>query len=118
MAKITNPFFSISAHGSIAKAITMQKQHGRTHCKTWAKPTGPASVTQALRRAVFRQAAENWKAMPEPEKAAWKAQGEARQITGWNAYSGSILSTMPSGTVTQWDAPRTLWDSDLTAWID
>lgn len=118
MAKVKNPLFSLTAHGSVARRFTMQRQQGRQHCKTWAKPSGQPSAAQQLRRATFKQAAATWAALTPAERAPYQEQAKAENITAWNAYARACLLALPQGNITTWDHPRTVWDNDATAWLD
>jgi len=90
MARVIGPFMSLDAHGSVGKAITVQRHGKRRIAYKWSKAgqvnKSPATVEQTARRKIYGEAVGAWRALSTADKADWNASAVKERITGWNAF--------------------------------
>lgn len=116
MAKVTGPLQSMTASGSIGATITMLHQFSRGIAKKKSAPRGAPSSAQVARRDFYRTAANQWAALSQPAKDAYKPAAIAARITAFNAYMRETLNTFGAPSATIWDGGATAWDGGSTAW--
>ncbi len=92
MAKITAPFLSFGASGSIAKTLVASKWKGRPYVRQHVIPSNPQSVAQTLTRDAFASAAAIWKLMGPLGRAPWERFATGQVLTGRNAMQGRYVS--------------------------
>lgn len=92
MAKITAPFLSFGASGSIAKTIVASKWKGRPYMRQHVIPANPQSVAQTLTRDTFASANDIWKNMGPLGIAPWNRFATGQVLTGRNKMMGSFVS--------------------------
>lgn len=56
-------------------------------------PTDPRTPAQIARRAAFANAVAAWQATTPENRALWRIQGKARNLSGFNAYLSRALKT-------------------------
>jgi hypothetical protein len=76
----------------------------------------PRTLTQMLRRAIFRDAILAWRALSADEKVAARKRGKSRRIPGYGQFLREYLLTNTSAAITAWDAGATTWDAGETQW--
>ena len=116
MAKVTGPLHSLTASGSIGGTLTMLRQFSRNIAKKKGRPGGAASAAQLARRAFYRQAANGWGLLTQPQKDAYKPAAAARQVTPFNAYMSAQLATYVPDSGIAWDAGAAVWDGGAAIW--
>lgn len=93
--KLTAPFMSLGAHGTIKKAITFQENKGFNICRRRPLPTGPKTTCQINRRTVFNNGADTWKNHPElvptVDQTAWNNLAKFTPMTGYNLFISRYL---------------------------
>lgn len=99
MARVTGPFMSIDASGTIYKTLTASISKGRNYIKGYTKPTYTNTDLQAAQRAKMAAAVLEWQGLdalpPDPQvlgdelyKSKWDAFGATcvRPLSGYNAF--------------------------------
>lgn len=87
MARGTGPLFSLEATGSIGDALTYGKRGKANVIKRKAKPANPRTMSQIHSRTAIAAGNAVWRTLTDEQKELWKTEGEARQITGFNAQT-------------------------------
>jgi hypothetical protein len=80
--------------------------------RVYVIPADPKTDAQIARRDWLRAGVAIWQALSAEEKAAWTKAGEARQITGYNAFNSSHLKAYTPPSAAQWDGSDTTWDDN------
>lgn len=88
MAKLTGPFMSFSAKGSIAKTMTTSKWRGVQYAKQYTIPSNPSSSGQVLTRNTFQWSNGVWKLAGSLLVAPWTAFAKGQAFTDRNAFVG------------------------------
>ncbi len=99
MAKVTGPFMSIDASGTIYNALTASIWKGRNYIRGWFRPSNPKSADQLVQRTLLSTAVAAWQALeavmpasggggPETYKDQWNiaARDVYPPISGFNYY--------------------------------
>ena len=89
MAKTKLPLLSLGAHGSIANALTFQKQSQGTIARTKPTPTDPKSPAQLAWRQIYKDAVAIWHALSPAEQEAWR--GVCPGLTAYQCFISSEL---------------------------
>jgi hypothetical protein len=105
MAKVTGPFMSIDAAGTIFKTLTASISKGRNYIKGYSKPTYTNTTLQAAQRALMAAAVLEWQGLaavpPEVDplgdelyKSKWNEFGATcvRPISGYNAFVKTYIA--------------------------
>ena len=104
MAKVTGPFMSIDASGTIYKTLTASIWKGRNCIRGYAIPSNPKTAAQVAHRAIFAAAVAGWQALPAeavdpiaaPElgKDMWNIFAASCQpaISGFNAHTKAWIA--------------------------
>ena len=86
MARVTGPLFSMSASGSIGKALTYGKWKGREWCREWFTPENPKSEKQINVRTALTLLIALWQEQTEGAKAAWDYYANPFNMAGVNRF--------------------------------
>jgi hypothetical protein len=86
MARVSGPLFSMSASGSVGKAITFGIWKGRPWCRVWFKPENPQSAKQVNVRTAMSLLVEEWQSETDARKAAYDAYAAPFGVSGFNKY--------------------------------
>lgn len=116
MAKVKGPLHSLTASGTVGGTLTLLRQFRTDIAKKKSRPSGQPSAAQLARRAFYQQAAADWMALTVPQKAAYNAAADARQITPFNAYMSARLATFTGGAGIAWDNGAAQWDGGSAVW--
>lgn len=84
MARVTGPFLSISASGTVAKMLTAATWKGIAYMREWFRPQNPKSDGQNWIRAIFANGVD-----------AYHFTLSAGQILGWETgvlRKGKVMS--------------------------
>ena len=105
MAKVTGPFMSIDASGTIFNTLTASIWKGRNYIRGYAIPSNPNTTAQQTQRTAFAAAVTGWQALvdeavdpvaePELGKDMWNIFGASCQpaMSGFNAYVKAYLAS-------------------------
>ena len=86
MARVSGPLFSMSASGSVGKAITFGTWKGRPWCRVWFKPQNPNSTNQVNVRTAMRLLVAEWQTETDARKLAYDTYAAAFNMSGFNKY--------------------------------
>jgi len=99
MAKVTGPFFSMDARGTIGKALTAAAWKGIQYIREWFKPQNPKTYDQKWIRGIFQNGVLGWQALDAPTKALWEAGvlKTGKTMSGFNFYMSEYIDAMKAG---------------------
>lgn len=90
MAKVTAPFLSLSARGSVANTLTAQNWKGLNTMRQKPQPSNPRTTAQQSQRTKIAAAIQAWRTgeIDLTIKEAWDrlASVSGKPITGFNLY--------------------------------
>lgn len=118
MAKVTGPFMSIDASGTIYKTLTASIWKGRNYIRGWFRPSNPKTAAQFVVRTLLATAVAAWQeltavtpdsdaGLPETYKDSWNiaARDCYPPISGFNYYVMQYCITGSAPTIPA-TAPR------------
>ena len=91
MARVTGPFLSVSASGTVGKILTACTWKGIAYMREWFRPQNPQTPLQVAQRARMSEANIMWKAELAPVKAAWELYVSGQALSGFNAYTRYVI---------------------------
>jgi len=88
MAKVTGPLFSMSASGTIGKAVTYGRWKGQPWARVWFSPENPQTDKQVNIRKALELMVAYWQsgAINPEGKAAYEAGAASLGMSGYNLY--------------------------------
>lgn len=86
MARVSGPLFSMSASGSIGKAITYGIWKGRPWVRIWFKPENPQSANQTNVRYAMTLIVAHFQILDNAQKAIWDAFAAQFNMSGFNQF--------------------------------
>lgn len=108
MAKVTGPFYSISASGTIAKALTAATWKGVAYIREWFTPQNPNSAGQAWIRLIFSQGVDAWHyTLTAGQKTGWDSGvlSKGKTMSGFNYHESEYIAAMVAGETPPTDSP-------------
>ena len=100
MAKVTGPFFSITASGSVAKALTAGRWKGIKWMRTHFIPENPQTADQVYVRDIFTMGVDAWHyTLTDNQKTGWDtgALSKGKTMTGFNYHESEYIKAMLAG---------------------
>jgi len=94
MAKVTAPFLSLSARGTLGKTLVASRWRGIPYFRQHVIPANPKTVGQVSTRDVFSLTILMWKLMGTIARSAFDLFASGRPFTGSNAFTGQNIETM------------------------
>lgn len=104
MARVTGPFMSISASGTLAKVLTASIWKGRPYMRQRVIPANPRSAAQLGVRAMMAFLAEQWINLSTAQKASYEADATEKMISPFNQFCSANLLRWQV-----FDSPTMLW---------
>ena len=92
MAKVTGPLMSISAKGTIAKALTFCTIYGIQYVREWFKPGNPRTVQQVNMRTALAITVAYWKTLSVPGQEQWNVAASGLPMSGFAYFQKRGLS--------------------------
>jgi len=89
MAKVTGPFMSIDASGSIYNTLTASIWKGRNYIRGWFRPSNPKTAAQFEVRTKLAEAVAAWQALT-PVKPGYGAAGDETYKDMWNLAARDV----------------------------
>ena len=87
MARVSGPLFSMSASGTVGKAITFGIWKGRPWCRVWVKPENPNSDKQIAQRYAMKLIVAYWQTFSATGvPALWDAFAAPFGMSGFNMW--------------------------------
>lgn len=90
-ARVTGPLFSMSASGSIGKALTYAVWKGLAYVREWFIPENPKSATQVNVRTALTLVVAYWQVQSAPSKAGWETYAEGTGMSGFNKFMSRAM---------------------------
>ena len=93
MAKVSGPFMSIDASGTIYNVLTASIWKGQNYIRGYFRPTNPNTAAQQVQRALMAAAVSAWQGLYDPAKTEWNeaARDVYPPISGFNYYVSQYL---------------------------
>jgi hypothetical protein len=100
MAKVTAPFLSLTASGTLGKTLTASRWKGVVYMRTRVIPKLSTEATSVAVRAVIKDASEAWKSnatvgstvIDATYKSAFDAVAEGQAFSGFNLYMKNCVA--------------------------
>ena len=87
MARVTGPLFSMSASGTIGKAVTYGSWKGRPCARTWFIPENPQTAGQTNVRLALALLVAYWQiTVSQAQKDAYEVGAQGQGMSGYNLY--------------------------------
>lgn len=98
MTRVTGPLLSMSASGTIGKAITFATWKGIAYARKWFKPANPQTADQVAQRLIFSSAVLQWQDYSQAEKDAWDDDANRpANMSGFNYHMRVYINAMLDG---------------------
>lgn len=88
MARVSGPLFSMSASGTIGKAVTYGIWKGRPWARVWFKPENPKTDKQINVRYAMELLVAAWQGELEAYQIEWNDYAAQFGMSGFNKYVG------------------------------
>lgn len=85
MAKVINPFGSVSAHGRIGGLVFQTGRWGQI-VKGHVPQRGAPTKKQYNQNYLFGLAADDWRFLTDEEQEEWNIKARGKRMTGFNLY--------------------------------
>lgn len=95
MAKIKNPFLSLSGFGSINRLLTARRSSGGHHLEQRPYPQDVESAGQVAHRQMWQMITDLWHALSPAEKDTWESNARPRHMTGYAWFMSQALKPNP-----------------------
>jgi hypothetical protein len=105
MAKVTGPFMSVNARGTVAKTLTATGWKGIKVMRTHYIPGNPKSTLQTIVRNRMTVAVLAWEALTEQNKALWNTAASGKPLSGFNLFVKKYVEYMRDNTEAEPTAP-------------
>lgn len=86
MARVSGPLFSMTASGTIGKALTYGKWKGREWVREWFKPENPKKPKQVNVRTALTLLIAAWQGLSENVQADWDTYADPFNMAGVNKF--------------------------------
>lgn len=86
MAKVTGPLFSMSASGSVGKAITFGIWKGRPWCRVHFTPENPRTAKQVNVRYAMTLLVTHFQTLDAAQRIIWDAFADQFNMSGYNQF--------------------------------
>ena len=83
-AIVSGPLFSMSASGTVGKAVTYGKWKGRPWARVWFKPHTPKSSKQVNVRTAMALIVAYWQTLIVGQQADWDSYAAPFSMSGFN----------------------------------
>jgi len=95
MAKLKQPFLSLSALGIFAKTLTLRRRGRDTLIGETPHPPDPQTFAQKQWRTMYQKAVALWHLLSPAEKAAWERQATPHHMIGFAYFLSQALKPNP-----------------------
>lgn len=94
MAKVSGPFLSVSASGTVGQIVTASRWKGIQYMREWFKPQNPRTEQQIIVRNRMIKAVASYHQESAETKAAWDEAAYGQPISGFNLYVKRYIEYM------------------------
>jgi hypothetical protein len=95
MAKLTNPFNSFGAHGSIGRALSVRRRQKDHIAQDFPTHRDANTPPQQAQRLMFQMCRDLWHTLSQGEQAAWESLARPFHMTGYAYYLSQCLRPNP-----------------------
>ena len=85
-ARVTGPLFSMSASGTLGKAVTYASWKGQPYARKWFIPENPSTAGQVNVRKALTLLIAEYQTETQARKDAYEAFAEGTGMSGFNQY--------------------------------
>lgn len=89
MARVSGPFMSVDASGTIYKALTASIWKGRNYIRGYFIPNNPNTAAQQTQRTLMQSAVSGWQALTATTPASG-ASGDELYKDKWNVAARDV----------------------------
>lgn len=86
MAKVTGPFLSLEAYGTLAGVLTAQRRPGKQSVYRRTSPGYRRAKGQHRRRVIWRFAGKAWSLLTGVQQLAYDVRAVGRSQSGFNLF--------------------------------
>ena len=86
MAKVTSPFFALSASGQLGQAFVNSRWRGIPYVRAYVTPANPQTAAQTLTRNTFGWLTALYRYLPATVTAGWTAYAAGKALTARNSW--------------------------------
>jgi len=86
MARVSGPLMSMSASGTVGKAMTFGKWKGRPWVREWFTPENPKTTKQVNIRTALTLMIALWQTQTAEDMAKWDAYADPFKMAGVNKF--------------------------------
>lgn len=109
--KLTAPFMSLDARGTLGKCITASYWRGVNYLRRRVIPNNPNSTDQQVIRKVITRGSQAWKngvtGITPTEQALWNGFAQGTAMSGFNRYMKAFIASNFNGTTVTMVTPNT-----------
>ena len=91
MAKISGPFLSMTASGTVGNVLTAAKWKGIAYMRKWFVPANPQTVKQTNIRLAMAISVAKWGVMTEVIQESFNTGAEGTSQSGFNLFVSRLL---------------------------
>lgn len=93
MAKVTGPFLSLGARGTVAQTLTASFWRGVSYMRERVVPHNPKTAAQTAIRGVLSDGVSKWRfgTIAEADKKKWNTYALGLSESGFNRYLRSYI---------------------------
>lgn len=95
MAKLKNPFSSLSASGRFTNVLTFVRRHHSNIAESTPQPKDAKSFYQLSWRHMYQKAVALWHALSDAEKQSWESLARPFHMTGFAYFISQALKPNP-----------------------
>ena len=95
MAKLSNPFHSFSARGSIGRVLSVRRRLKEHIAQDFPDHPDANTTPQQAQRLMFQMCRDLWHTLSQGEKAAWESLARPFHMTGYAYYLSQCLRPNP-----------------------
>jgi hypothetical protein len=91
LARVTGPFLSISASGTVSKTLTASTWKGIQYIREWFKPANPRTGEQMNQRAAVALLPDLYATLSSADKLAYNERASGLGKSGVNVFKSDAL---------------------------
>jgi len=95
MAKLKNPFHSLSAHGSIGRTLTVRRRSKDHIAQTYPDHPDANTPAQQGQRLMFTMCKDLWHTLSQAEQRTWESLARPFHMSGYSYYLSQCLRPNP-----------------------
>ena len=97
MAKVTAPLFSMTASGTVGKAIVYSVWKGVAYVRSYVVPANPKTAAQVGIRVMWKFLSKSWAAIKATVESGYTAEAAAKSISEFNVFMSNNMEFFRDG---------------------